>query len=122
MRYIYFMRDMPVCVVNALLRTSQIIEEVRKNYVQNKRYNKAENDWLSLLLTISKVLSVNLPQPDNRLSYSNAYHIVITLFKVISKNQQSAVYMVKVGNVILFYDLLNRSTSPTYSPASCSCN
>jgi len=34
------MRDIPVPVVNVLYEPHQIIEKVRKNYVQSKRYNK----------------------------------------------------------------------------------
>jgi len=39
-KYIYFMRDIPVRVVNALYEHHQIIEKARKNYAQSKRYNK----------------------------------------------------------------------------------
>jgi hypothetical protein len=39
-KYIYSMMDMPVRVVNAHYALRQIIEEVRKNYVQNKQYDK----------------------------------------------------------------------------------
>ena len=36
----YFMRDIPIRVVNALYELHLIIEEVRKNYAQSKRCNK----------------------------------------------------------------------------------
>jgi hypothetical protein len=51
------MRDMPVRVVNALCELHQIIEEVRKNYAQNKQYNKtiqiSLKNWRSSNLKIT---------------------------------------------------------------------
>ena len=87
MKYFYFVRDIPVRVVNALYELHQIIEEARKNYVQIsntiKRYKIFESeshgkyfkfqDYLSYDLRMVVVINAN-PEMGTSMIKDEAIH------------------------------------------------